>query len=342
MKAFFNFFASRKSTSLGAAVFALGLILSLSGCDIFGSIFVTTTSTLPPNCTIYVSGSGSDANDGLTASAPKATLSAAIELAKLSYNSKLYVSGNFSLNPDYSGTGWYIDYADSIEISGGWNSNFTAQDSISVLNGDCTHIVYFESCENVTFENFVITGADAGSYDNGAGIYIDYSCNLTINCTVTSNSANYGGGIALYGSDYNTISGYFCGNHAYTTAGGVFLDSGSDYNTIESVILNNTAVEKGAGMAFYQAMDNMISATITNNFADTYGGGVYLSGSSYNEFTSNCVIMYNHCDADDSGTGDGGAIYINSGDYNVIDSGAVTTPNFLGSGTDVTNDLYGI
>lgn len=286
--------------------------------------------------TVYVSASGSDANDGLTASAPKATLSAAVELVKRINGKTILVSGNYKLQPGIESSGWYIDRTAGVSISGGWNSGFTAQNTVSVLNGNhvCGHVVYLNQCNGITLSNFLLTGGDTTF--NGAGIYLNYSMSNVIVCTVSNNSANYGGGIALYGSDFNRISGIFTANHALTTAGGVFLDTSSDHNIIDCLVYNNSAVEKGAGMATYQSFYNSISAIISNNSTGTYGGGVYLSGSGNNVFTSTCVIYYNHCGYN------GGAIYVNSGEGNTVQAGAITSPNYRGDGTSVIDDLSGI
>ena len=81
--------------------------------------------------TSYVSVSGNDDNSGII-SAPLRTINAAIA----SGSRKIYITeGEYSLGSGLYDREFEIRYRDNINISGGWNTNFTSLSGYSVING---------------------------------------------------------------------------------------------------------------------------------------------------------------------------------------------------------------
>lgn len=319
--------------------------------------------------TNYVSSLGNDSNDGLTPTTPKLTLSAALTLAKLLNAQYLLVSGDYTLTAGTSNAGFYIGQATNLTISGGWNSNFTAQSSESVLNGNsvCGHVAVIDQGYGIMLTNFLLTGGN-GSGDYGGGFSCYRSRSISLFCTVSNNTQGSGGGICFWDSDNNTISGKVLGNTASGgSAGGVYLInssfnmlnitatgnagtyggglyiSASHNNTITGTISNNTSTGGSAGgIRFDFSTGNTLSAVIMINRAIGNGGGVFFYNSTNNTIAAASVIQYNHCDNDDNASGTGGSIHDMGGSGNAILLGAVYSPNFLGSANTNTNDLVGI
>lgn len=326
---------------------------------------------VPPysGVTVYTASSGNDANDGLSQTTPKQSLSAALALAKLSNAQYLLVSGNYDLTAGTSNAGFYIGQTSNLIISGGWNSIFTAQFSVSVLNGNsvCGHVVAIEQGYSITLTNFALTGG-SGSGDYGGGLVCYQSRSVSLFCTISNNIQASGGGVSIFDSDSNTISGNIMNNTASTGSGGGVYVVNSFFNTINCTITGNAAKYCGGiylssshsnsisgilsnnnstggsagGFRTDFSVGNTVSAVIRNNNATGHGGGIFFYNSTNNTIAASSVIQYNHCDNDDNATGTGGSVHDMGGSGNTIQLGAVYSPNFLGSASTNTNDLVGI
>lgn len=315
-----------------AAVTGCNLILSkamgLGDFTTTSTTTTTTTSTVPPVC-VYISSSGNDANDGFTPSTPKATLEAGLSAAKDYSLTNICVHGNFAMSSP-----WYVEDISDATISGGWNANFTIQDGVSILNGNhtCAYIVKMDYCNRNILTNFVLTGAQSSS-GTGGGLCLSSSYNNAIYCIITNNSADYGGGVYIGSGQSNNIAGLIAGNSAASSGGGILIQNGSVNNFVTARVIQNSAQNKGGGIAII-CNAAIVNGFIISNTSGFDGGGVYINGNDCS--LSNSVIQYNHCGS----SYNGGGVY-STGAGNTIQSGAVYTPNFKGTGTTVTNNLYG-
>lgn len=346
---------------------------------------------------VFVSALGNDANSGLLKSSPLLSLQAAVNLAKLSNFTAIYISGDLALtNTNAAGYGAVLTNLTNVDISGGWNASFSSRSGGSVLNGKqvATSVLFLSNCYGVTLSGLALMGgtnisayggglymvhcvsnridctvSNNYAYDGG-GLYMKNCASNRIECTVSSNQAGQGGGIYEIQGVNNVFSVDVCGNSAGYYGGMVIYTSANDM--ISGKIVNNSVVASVAGLCLRSSHSNQISALISGNTARNYyaggiyfyascfntisstvvsnscagnGGGIYFyNSSSSNTISSSAVICYNRCDTENSGTYYGGGVYIHSSSLsisNVIESGAVTTPNYRGSiGTtvdDVTN-----
>lgn len=97
---------------------------------------------------VYVSAAGNDANTGLSADSPLLTMQTAIDLAKNTNSTALFISGDFLLTNTTNGCGVvFSGITNNLLVSGGWNTNFTVQSNESLLNGGqiATRVVFMES-----------------------------------------------------------------------------------------------------------------------------------------------------------------------------------------------------
>lgn len=352
------------------------ILLSLAfSCSSLSDIYLrihgnNKDAVFSPVKPIYVYSEGNDTNSGFTPDAPVLSLQKAINLAKINHSTNLYISGNFLLTNtnNLSNSGVRLENIINLDISGGWNSNFTAQIGESILNGGhiATHVVNLMNCSNVVLTNIaVIQGYSTNIFDVGGGIYISNCNNCSFYCVVSNNCSYYGGGyyiqeskrINVFGTissnlayagggmnivnlDDSCIYSEIIGNVASYTGGGVWLES-SINNTFSNIVSNNRANYAG-GFYVYASLYNTFSGIITYNMVKDDGGGMYLWSAISNTFTSSFVLQYNHCNSDDIGSGAGGGIYamvVTS--YGNIKQSSATNPNYNGSGTGWIENVVG-
>lgn len=215
-------------------------------------------------------------------------------------------------------------YGGGIYISG--NSNLINSFIFDNYAGNNGGGIYLSGKTNVisgTIEN--------NTSGTGGGVYISTGAYNIFSGTI---SGNTGGGVYLNSGNYNTFSGNVTGNTKSGNGGGITIGGG--YNIFSGSVTSNTAGDSGGGF-YINASYNTFSGIILGNTAVNKGGGVFLSGTS-NTFTFSSVIRYNHCGE----SYNGGAIYVSGTSWNIIQTGAVYSPNYRGSGTNVIDDLYGI
>ena len=225
------------------------------------------------------------------------------------------INGNSATN----GAGVYVN-SGTMEMTGGTISNNTATNS----GGG----IYFNSSSSTLTisDKAEINGNSATS--GGAGIYITSGTMTMTGGTISSNTADYGGGIYKTGTGLLKISNTakIDGNSSTADGGGIYIDSGTATMT-GGTISNNTATNYGGGIFSHGDLTisggtisgntagigggicvdsgtaTMTGGTISNNTASTDGGGIY----SFGDLTiSGGTISGNK--AKDS-NGSGGGIY---------------------------------
>ncbi|BBD69051.1 hemolysin-type calcium-binding region [Nostoc commune NIES-4072] len=188
----------------------------------------------------------------------------------------------------------------------------------------------------------------------GGGIFNDASSGKAgilslINSSVSSNTANSGGGIYNQGGTLRLTNSTVSGNTA-TSGGGIFNGddggySGGSVTVTNSTVSGNTALEDGGGIynGFSYVRNTtltLINSTITNNTTDSDGNGTGNGGGVFNgDYTgpvnvSNTIIAGNF---DKSTSGDIDPDL--SGE--VVDSGNNLIGNNTGSTGFTTSTLVG-
>ncbi len=160
--------------------------------------------------------------------------------------------------------------------------------NLTLKNAIITHGLYpdgagISNAGTLNVQDSLITAntADYSGYGgNGGGI--DNSGNLTVtNSTISNNTAaagsygGYGGGLYLSGTGTVTITNSTLSNNtAGLAGGGVALVSSSTVHIVNSTLSGNMA-ENGGGI--YASIGDLTiqNNTITNNTANSYGGGIW-------------------------------------------------------------------
>ncbi len=318
---------------------------------------VIATVTPPYVC---VSTSGSDAGYG-TVKYPFRTIQKAVDAAAsdtsrvtIRVESGVYIPGS-GLNA--SGCGVSITNADNLTLSGGWNSNFSVRNGVSVLDGQKTlyHVIYagtnvisgLYALTNLAFENLVIVNGFANGADNsspaynrsGAGIMLSYAYARIEDCVFSNNVAtNTGssGGAAICVKNYScdVLNSYISGNLSANSAVAIMPGSSSWGVSLVSgnTICSNTTIGIGKGSGVYCSItaDIIGNEVFENAFVDqllSVYGGIVLADTWYLD-NSRCISNV---------VGAGGA---DLGYGIIMEDGNTSAPNFVLAGNNfITNKL---
>lgn len=285
-----------------------------------------TVTVFMPVSGIYVSSSGDDGNDGLSASTPKQSLQDAIDL--LTNGDTLFIAGDFSPSATLN-----LSKLTNIVISGGWNSDFTLQGAPSTLQGSfsVTPIAVMTNGSSLLLTNLLFTGANNIGKEGG-GLWMYYSSSNTISCIFSNNVASQGGALHLRNCKDNIINGYFTTNRSQLRGGAIWMLQCYN-NTIAAVMTNNYAGNYGGAICLYSGGTNTIDSTIVANNCANHGGGIYIYENSA---TISGLIAGNNAAAND-----GGGIYCDAfGDHSISATIINNTCGGNGGGISFYNSTF--
>lgn len=285
------------------------LLLAIAFCSL----------VLPGNAAtpVYLSSTGNDSNDGLSAGTPKATLSAAMALADA--GGTINVSGMI----DCTAAGSGFTQPTGLAIS----KNITMQGTSNSTDGfDGKNLTRFFS--NTTFtltlKNLKLKSGYCGSNNGGA---IINSSTGTLNCenvifdankTAMAGSAKTGAAIHFDNANGSTFKNCIFSNNEASKAGAIYITSWASNSTIlfeGCVFIGNIAKESFGGSAILirantstNATCNMVNCTFKGNIVNTNasGGTIYFGNKSLqstNVNLINCTVAANTT----AGTADKGA-----------------------------------
>lgn len=205
---------------------------------------------------------------------------------KVTAASTAEISGNTITNNtgsgDHSAAGITISNNSYAEIS-----NNTITDNAAKNKGA---IVIYDESEAVISGN-TISGNSAGSeedtrYGSGGGIAVSYSSKANISDnTISGNSAwnlnHGGGGIIIYSSSEGIINNNeILNNKAYRYGGGIYVRLNYNYVTITNNVISGNEADgygdsRGGGVYLRNIVEAFVyNNTISNNWAQKYGGGI--------------------------------------------------------------------
>lgn len=234
---------------------------------------------------------GNDSNNGLTWATAKATIQAGIDLAASKGQGQVFVAvGTYIEN---------ISFAPNVQLIGGYPEGGGQKDVFSnvttIDGGGNGHAVIISDGDGIRIDGLTIKGGNAsGAYplNSGGGIYCSNDCNspVIINCTITENSADYGGGIYLGNSSPLIKNCIISGNSANDYGGGIYSNAKVSSTIVNCMIFDNTA---GLGGGIYAAGNSTITnSNIADNTASNTGGGIYCD-ASVEPTIKNCVVWGN-------------------------------------------------
>ena len=196
-----------------------------------------------------------------------------------------------------------FDGSESIRSDRDWEANITTIDASTAAAGtSAEHVVIMVRITNARVDGFTITGGNAAG-SGGGGIYCSSSSSSSIiNCTISGNSARYGGGIDCYSSSPSIINCTISGNSASNGGGGGCVFNSSSPSLINCTISGNSARYGGGGINCYSSSPSLINCIISGNSTEYMGGGVCCDHNSSPSLI-NCIISGNSAEYE------GGGIY---------------------------------
>jgi hypothetical protein len=252
---------------------------------------------------LYVSPSGSDANDCQTAATACQTITGGISKAD-SGDTIRVESGT------YTGAGnWVLTIAKNVNILGGWDSAFTVQNGFTTIDGqNARGGVYIQGSSgnviSVSLDHFVL--ANGGTpRENLFALY----ANATITNTTIRDGKYKGIRISYSSMTLDKVSIH--DNVDYQgQAGGMLLEYYSTATVKNSSIYNN----QGSGIKFNDSSGTIQNTTISNNVSSERGGGIYYhaGNSSYHLYLNNVTIVNNRAPVGGGLVGSSGSIRLSN------------------------------
>lgn len=270
----------------------------------------TAQSTGTPAFYVNIA-TGNNSNLCISAAAPCQNIQEAIN--KANPGDKIYVAGGTYLFSSNASPNVVIINKD-LTLSGGWNSDFTAQDQVSIIDGANVNNGILAISGTVVVDNFVVRNSISmnsgaiyivnGNFtlsrstlrnntatSNGAGIFLDNGVLNVVNSTISGNQANsYGGGVYVANSSgasatiRNSTIAY---NRAY--AGGGITRTNGTYNITNTIIANNTATSKSGpecygtiSTASFNIIKTVAGCSITSGANNLFVDPMIASGLSAN------------------------------------------------------------
>src|SRR5262249_4310013 len=166
---------------------------------------------------------------------------------------------------------------------------------VTVNGNNASRVFQVDGMVTASISGLTISGgsATAGVFDAGGGL-LNYGTTTLTNCTVSGNSASFGGGVGT-GSVYNpggtttltncTVSG----NSASRIGGGVSMDHGT--LTLTNCTVNGNSAGSGGGLFQFRATATLTNCTVSSNSAYLNGGG--LASYAGTATLTNCTVSGN-------------------------------------------------
>ncbi len=136
-----------------------------------------------------------------------------------------------------------------------------------------------------TISGLTIADGAVTNPNNGGGILLDSGVLTLVNCVVTNNSAQIGGGIlANLGTRLTVLDSVISSNRANTLGGGVAALNGAIATEValvrSTVSGNQTTLGDGGGVhSAVNGVFNIINCRFTSNTAANSGGGIFTAGT---------------------------------------------------------------
>ncbi len=246
---------------------------------------------IPITSDVYVSGTGSDLNDGLSLETPFRTINHAMSRIYAESGQTLTVHVGPGVYSAELGEVFPVPLCDGIEIrkSGEGLVILDAGEVSSVLIG------YGD-------DGTVLSGLDVhnGNGYRGGGLDLFFSSPLIEDCTVSGCEALFqGGGISCRRSASPIIRRSSLNANAAASGGGLYCDQNSVpelENTILSANLASGVPVARGGAIFTRSALSLMNCTATANRSDDEGGGIYFSPlySEYNPVSVTNSIFWDN------------------------------------------------
>ncbi|MEA5079899.1 MAG: M4 family metallopeptidase [Anaerolineaceae bacterium] len=244
------------------------ILASLADTSLFVNIDITNIGKW------YVSSNGNDLNDCFSPQTSCKTIQAAAD--KASPGNTVYITAETYT----SSTDNVVNILKNLTLSGGWNSDFSTQVGMTVIDGQAVRrgLSIGDKQANlqttVKLNNFEIKNCKAPLSSNsdrsykGGGIYMDYRAYVAIkNSSIHDNKAEEGAGIYLFSYSSLDLRNSTIGlNEASISGGGLQVSPTTSLAIGNSTIAKNKAVS-GGGVYILSSSPRIWNSMIGENSA---------------------------------------------------------------------------
>ncbi len=239
------------------------------------SVFLIPHYAQAISTTWYVAPTGNDANDCLTTTTPCATINGALQ-------KPIFVQGDTVLVASglYTGTSDAVGaITTSVQLLGGWNSDFTVQSGLSTLDGENQRRGLKVMSATVTLDHFIVQHGNTLTSTRGGGLLLQNSIVTVTGSIVRENVASdTGAGIQQTGGVLDVENSALLDNVAGDNAsgdGGALYQNGGVANLTNSTVSGNWAGFGGGAFGLYNdAVLNLNNTTVVSNVTPGYGGAI--------------------------------------------------------------------
>jgi hypothetical protein len=241
-----------------------------------------------------------------------------------------------------------MDVTDELTISG------PGPGAITLDGGDATRILYASGVSSVSISGLTLT--DGSTPSDGGALAIYGGAALLDNLTVTSSSADRGGGVFFGSNDVTVNDSRFSDNYASYTGGGLATDgyfgiAPDDALSITgSTFTDNEAEDAGGGISLYDSYVDVevAGSTISGNVVAGDGGAYENGGGIWFEDTYDgyATTLRNSTVSGNSAPDAGGGVSFGENFYgltSVVNSTVHGNDAALGGGiqfADITNTEF--
>ena len=182
---------------------------------------------------------------------------------------------------------------------------------------DDFRLLAVEAYSSLTLESITLRGGQlTGPNSSGAGIYAKDASLTIVNSTISGNSANVGGGIALQNCAYFMMNA--------------------------STVSDNSVSNAGGGIyAFYPATISITNSSVSANRSGSFGAGIAVVGDTSNVDISGGFIADNVADPA-SEYGLGGGIYVFDAILNISEVSISNNSAYIGGGLHADDSIVEI
>ena len=271
---------------------------------------------------LYVNPTGDDFNDGLSASQPLRTISAAlsrIEAHSSSPRSIFLADGIYS--PAANGEQFPLNMLGYVNLTG------TSAENTILDAANKSRVLGFNQDSSITVENLTIRGGN--SYRDGGGLQLlDAEVDFNNIILTKNHSMASGGGMSVNTSDVSITGSKIIDNSSDEYGGAGIIGNTVTFDDVE--IAGNTAALSGGGLYLHASQPLIKNSRFEANMAFS-GGGLYLDPESNPEL-SGVTIKGNLASYF------GGGIYFEDDAAVIFDENNRTNIYFNRAGAG--NDLY--
>ncbi len=166
------------------------------------------------------------------------------------------------------------------------------QEGVTISGNNASRVFQVDLGVTASISGLTLTGGNAGTDGYGGGL-ANYGGNVTLtNCTLSGNSATYGGGVASTGGSTLTLTNCTVSGNTASKAGGVDLTNGALGMLSNCTIAGNYAYSSSGGVNGFDATASLTDCTISGNATDGAGGGL---NTAYGSLTlTNCTVSGNY------------------------------------------------